>query len=121
MVKFRGFGNQMSLAGPQCVSWLFSAVAALGFSSNTVIFRSAGECLKHECCKKKKKSAGAAYCFGICTQILGEHFQHLAESVLQVIRTVQDKKKPNVYSLGAGQPHNRMNMAHLRAEKFGKS
>lgn len=70
---------------------------------------------------KKKKSAGAAYCFGICTQILGEHFQHLAESVLQVIWTVPDKKKANDYSLGAGQPHNRMNVAHLCAEKFGKS
>lgn len=87
---------------PVCVLVIFSGGSSQIF--NTVIFRSAGECLKHECCKKKKKSAGAAYCFGICTQILGEHFQHLAESVLQVIWTVPDKKKPNGYSLGAGQP-----------------
>lgn len=71
--------------------------------------------------KKKKKSAGAAYCFAICTQILGEHFQHLAESVLQVIWTVPDKKEPNDYRLGAGQPRGRMDVARLPAEKFGKS
>lgn len=73
----------------------------------------------------QNKCAGA-YCFGICTQILREHFQHLAESVLQVIWTVPDKKqkKPHDYSLRAGRNEKRKNVecvAHLYAENFTKS